>query len=146
MPTPFQPGSFLVDCDEFGIVPDSAWRPGLEGVPAPRLASARFQHLVVCEVNRRLGSVEPISLGGDDFFLRNRRAASQFAGRLDEGAQATAGSAGSESVDTTALRKKLRGQSTFTVADLVTWAMALGTGILVEVLNTDALLPPDRYR
>lgn len=146
MPTPFQPGSYFVDPSEFGIVPDAAWKPGLDHVPAPRLASARCQHLVVCEVNRRLGAVQSVSLGGRDMFVLDRRAASTFATRLVGAAQANAGDAGWEAVDTTALRKKLRGQATVTLDDLLAWALVLGAGILVGVLNSDALLPLDRCR
>lgn len=144
MPTPFQPASFLVDPDEFGVVPDAAWKADLDHLPAAHLALARYQHLVVCEVNRKLDAVRPVSDGGEDRFTRDRRAASTFAMRLTEAARANAGAAEAVLVDTTALRKKLRGQTTFTLEDVLTWALELGTDILVEVIGPHELLPADR--
>lgn len=144
VPTPFQPASFLLDPDEFGIVPDAAWQRGLDHVPAAQLALARYQHLVVCEVNRKLDAVRPVAVDGEDAYTRDRRAASTFATRLTQAARANAGEAEATPVDTTALRKKLRGQTTFTLEDAVTWALELGTDILVEVIGTYELLPPER--
>ena len=144
VPTPFQPASFLVDPDEFGIVPAAAWRSGLDDVPAAQLALARYQHLVVCEVNRKLDAVRPAAVDGEDAYTRDRRAASTFAARLTQAARANAGTTDPAPVDTTALRKKLRGQTTFTLEDAVTWALELGTDILVEVIGAYELLPAER--
>ena len=144
VPTPFQPASFLLDPDEFGIVPDAAWKPGLDDVPAAQLALARYQHLVVCEVNRKLDAVRSVAVDGEDAYTRDRRAASTFAARLTQAARANAGAVDAAPVDTTALRKKLRGQTTFTLEDAVTWALELGTDILVEVIGSHELLPGDR--
>jgi hypothetical protein len=144
MPTPFRPRDFFDDPHEFGVVLQAAWKRGLEAVPAPWLASARCQHLVVCQVNRKLGAVRSLSLGDLDIFVRDRRAASTFAARLLRTAEAPAGEAGWPPVDTTALRKKLHGQATFTLDDVLAWASVLGTDILTEVVSTDSLLPPDR--
>jgi hypothetical protein len=142
VPTPFQPASFLVRPDDFGVVVDAMWRPGLDHVPAPQLALARYQHLVVCEVNRKLDALQP--LGREDAFMRDRRAASTFAARLTQAAQVNGAPTASLPVDVNALRRKLRGQATCTLEDVMTWALELGTDILVEVIGPHELLPPGR--
>lgn len=116
MSTPFAPASLLVNRDDFGRRPDASWivPPTTTRV---RTAHAYVQHLAACEV---------CSAIADDNTGWSITVIAEAMGQ-----------------DPAYVRRKLYGQVTATLEDLLEWSFLIGSHVLPETLRSEDLLPPE---